>query len=164
MDKELQQLKDIHLPQHINMLPTAPGWIILYVILLVLTSYLIYVWYKHIKRKATVKFALAKLNKLKDSSVATPENIHIAVEISALLRRTALYYFRREEIAGLSGNAWLEFLNRSGNTTQFTEATGRLLIDAPYRKHNTHDLSPLFALTQAWLLTISKKPNLSTEK
>lgn len=164
MNTELQQLKDIHPPHAINHWPTAPGWIIAFAILLGLISDLIYVWYQRNHRNNTVKFALLKLKKLKGLIAENPDNINIASEISILIRRTALYYFCREDIAGLSGSNWLNFLNHSGNTTQFTEETGRLLIDAPYRKSNTADLISLFDLTQAWLVTISKKNRLSAEK
>lgn len=164
MNSDIQQLKDIHLPHAISMWPTAPGWIILFATVLGLIIYLIYFLIKRNQRKSTVKFALTKLKKLKELSAENPDNINIAAEISTLIRRTTLYYYRREEIAGLSGQDWLNFLNRSGGTNQFTESTGLLLIDAPYRKTNTADLTALFALTQDWLVTISKKNRFAVEK
>jgi hypothetical protein len=85
-----------------------------------------------------------------------PKNINIAAEISTLIRRTALYYFERNTIASLSGQAWLTFLNDSGKTQAFTDTAGQLLIDAPYRKHHHADLAPLLALTKDWLVTIAK--------
>ena len=156
MNTALEQLKDIHLPDAISLWPIAPGWITLYVILLGLVCYLLFVWYKRQYKKITIKFALLKLKKLKDLMIENPDNTNISAEISTLIRRTALHYFRREEIAGLSGKDWLDFLNRSGNTTQFTGETGCLLIDGPYRQKNTADLTPLYTLTHAWLITISK--------
>lgn len=160
----LQQLKDIHLPSNIYMGPIAPGWMIVFILLLGLLSCLIYIWYRKNQRKKTVKFALLKLKMLKNLIAENPKNINIAAEISTLIRRTALLYFPRADIAGLSGNDWLNFLNCSGNTTQFTEETGRMLIDAPYRKNSSLDLMPLISLTQAWLVTISKKNRLAMEK
>jgi hypothetical protein len=164
MNPELQQLKDIHLPHAINMWPIAPGWIILFIIFLGLTSYLLYSGYQRNQKKKTVKFALTKLNQYKELIATNPQDINIAAEISMLIRRTALHYFRREDIAGLSGDNWLDFLNRSGDTTQFTGAVGRILIDAPYRNNDTTDLTPLFTLTLTWLMTISKKNILLAEK
>lgn len=172
MNTELQQLKDIHLPPAINMWPIAPGWIILFALLLSaiifffqrkLSAWLAFYFLRNKKKKA-VKFALKKLGQLKSLMAKNPDDIHIAAEISTLIRRTALSYFHREEIAGLSGNEWLNFLNRSGNTDQFTQETGRLLIDAPYRKNITTDLAPLFVLTENWLITISKKKSILQEK
>lgn len=163
MDAELQQLKDIHLPHAIHMWPIAPGWIGLFVSLIVTVCYLLYVWRKRNQKKHTVKFALAKLDKLQHLMLENPEQINVSAEISTLLRRTALYYFRRENIAGLSGKHWLDFLNRSGETTDFTQEAGRLLTEAPYQKGNLNDLAPLFALARTWLMTISKK-NVTAEK
>lgn len=164
MDAELQQLKDIHLPPAINTWPLAPGWITLFALLLIALVYLIYVVYRRHKKKYTVKYALARLAQIKLLMADNPEGVNIAAEISTLIRRTALYYYRREEIAGLSGNDWLSFLNRSGHTTQFTEETGRLLIYAPYQKSITADLMPLLTLTASWLNTISKSNGLHGEK
>lgn len=156
MNPALQQLNDIHLPKAIHMWPTAPGWIVLYMIAGGLISYAIYYGYQSRKRRYTIKYAARKLNQLQALSQHNPDNINIAAEISTLIRRTALYYFQREAIAGLSGQDWLKFLNDSGNTTQFTAAVGQLLIDAPYRQYNNADLTPLFALTQQWLIAIVK--------
>ena len=38
-------------------------------------------------------------------------------------------------MAGLTGERWLEFLDKSGDTDQFTCGPGRLLITAPYERH-----------------------------
>lgn len=164
MNAALQQLKDIHLPPAINTWPIAPGWIALFALLFATMCYALYLWHKAKKRKYTAKFALAKLEKLHQLMIENPENINIAAEISILLRRTALYYFQREAIAGLSGKHWLNFLNHSGNTTQFTEEAGRLLTDVPYRKESMTDLTPLFTLTRDWLMTISKKKATARER
>lgn len=163
MNPALQQLKDIHLPQAVHMWPMAPGWLVLYVLLIATVLYAIYFWYQSKRKKYTVKFALAKLDKLEQLLAKNPEKINIAAEISTLLRRTALYYFRREEIASLTGKQWLDFLNRSGETTHFTQETKRLLTDAPYQKEVSNDLTPLFTLARAWLMTISKKKVMSAE-
>lgn len=158
MDNELQQLKDIHLPQAISWWPLAPGWFVLLAVLCGLLIYLFYLFYQKTKQKYVVKYALTKLKRLAKED---PSDRNLAAEISTLIRRTALHYFNRTEIAGLTGQAWLEFLNRSGNTQQFTTAAGYLLIDAPYRKNNPSDLAPLFAIAETWLVTISKKKTLA---
>lgn len=150
MDAELQKLKDIHLPPIIPMWSLIVGCIILCLVILGW----VYIWRQQRKKKYTVKFALLQLKKLQAED---PSESNIAAEISQLIRRTALHYFNRNEIAGLSGTAWLNFLNTSGNTTQFTESVGQLLIEAPYRKSYTTDLAPLFTLTEKWLMTMSKK-------
>jgi hypothetical protein len=164
MNPDLQQLKDIHLPKAVTTWPIAPGWIILSILLFCIVCYTGYRWYSQRRKKYTAHFALAKLNKLRALMVENPEKINIAAEISILLRRTALHYFQRDEIAGLSGKEWLCFLNRSGDTTHFTSETGYLLTDAPYQKNTLADLTPLFSLAQTWLKTISKNKMVASEK
>jgi hypothetical protein len=156
MNPSLQQLRDIHLPRAIHMWPTAPGWVVLYIAAFALMMYGIYFWYQSNKRRHTIKYTLRQLKQLQTLSQHNPDNINIAAEISTLIRRTALYYFKRDAIAGLTGQEWLKFLNDSGKTTQFTDAAGQLLIDAPYRKQNDSNMAPLFVLTQNWLTAIAK--------
>lgn len=149
MEAELQKLKDIHLP------PILPNWVIwlgcsfLFLILLILAC----VWRNQYKKKLTARFALARLKQLQ---AERSSDKNIALEISQLIRRTALHYFGRNKIAGLSGQDWLNFLNESGKTTRFTEMGGQLLLDAPYQQYHSADLTPLFNMTHDWLKIISK--------
>lgn len=153
MHADLLELKDIHLPSPIAMWQIAPGWILLLVLFLTTISYFIYFFYKCYKKKKIIRFALKKLNHLKTTNAL---DRNIAAELSTFIRRTALCYFNREDIAGLAGTDWLEFLNRSGNTTRFTEKIGQLLIDEPFRKKSIADLTHLFDLTEHWLIALSK--------
>ena len=155
MNPALQQLKDIHLPQGISMWPTAPGWIVLYLILFACVLLFIYYRYQQKKRSYTADYALRQLIQLKKLMLHNPNHIHIAAEISTLIRRTALHYFNRKTIAGLSGQNWLQFLNNSGRTTGFNSDVGQVLINAPYSKHDNSDLTPLFLLTEKWLTEIA---------
>lgn len=157
MNKELAKLKDIHLPQPINMWALAPGWILLAIILMCLISVGVYFWYKAQQKKSTIKFALAYLTKLQSIMIDNPNNINIAAEISTLIRRTALHYFPREQIAGLTGDDWLHFLNDSSENAVFTADIANLLTEVPYQKNNIHDLTPLFDVTKNWLISINKK-------
>ena len=157
MDPALQQLKDIHLPNAMTMWPIASGWIILFIIMLLCIALVSFIWFKRRQRKYTVKFALIRLKRLKDSLPNCFGNSKVAAEISTLMRRTALYYYRREAVAGLTGKAWINFLNSNSPTVLFTEKAGQLLTDAPYQQSYEIDLSPLFTATQAWLMAISKK-------
>lgn len=156
LNPNLQQLKDIHLPPPIHMWPIAPGWIIVYLLVLFVVGYSVYAWYRRRNDQRTINYALRQLDQLQTLITHNPHHINIAAEVSILIRRTALHYFKRDSIAGLAGKEWLTFLNESGCTTQFTSTTGQFLIDAPYRKNNKTDIEPLFALTKNWLMIIAK--------
>jgi hypothetical protein len=165
MNPNLQQLKDIHLPHAFNKLwPLAPGWIILCILVLMSFCGFLYVYYRKRRKKQIVRFILKKLYALEQLSLENTKGVNIAAEVASLLRRTALHYFPREQIAGISGKAWLDFLNQSGQTTKFTQDVGLLLVDIPYRKNYTSDLSPLFALAKVWVLSVSKTSTVVREK
>lgn len=159
MDARLSQLKDIHLPQPIALWPIAPAWLAVYFLCIIFLAYLVYAGYKAQRKKYIVHFALAKLNELEKLMAENPK-LNGALEISTLLRRTALHYYPRENIAGLTGQAWLSFLNQSGNMSAFNGEEGKLLTEAPYRKNELTDLTPLFSSAKTWLIAISKKKGL----
>jgi hypothetical protein len=155
MNTDVSQLKDIHLPAPITSWPIAPGWICLLFITLGIVIYSLSVWQKRKQQKIALQYALKNLKELKNLLDENPTNINIPATISTLIRRTALHYFPRAEIAGLTGNSWLTFLNQSGKTTQFTGEIADLLINGPYQKQNTADLRSLLIVTETWLLTIA---------
>ena len=54
--------------------------------------------------------------------------------MSELLRRTMLAYAPRSEVAGLTGDAWLAWLDRDLDQPRFQGDTGRKLLELPYRR------------------------------
>ncbi len=57
----------------------------------------------------------------------------LAKQLSELLRRGMLAYAPREEVAGLTGNAWLAWLDRGMPLPYFHTEGGKSLLDLPYR-------------------------------
>lgn len=53
--------------------------------------------------------------------------------IAQIIRRTALAAFPREDVAALTGHAWLAFLDRTLPGGGFRTGPGRVLAQAPYR-------------------------------
>jgi Domain of unknown function (DUF4381) len=150
----LNQLRDIHLPPQIGYWPPAPGWIILAVLIVLgIAVTLYYVRRRHQQQKA-YRYALASIEQLSYQN-AHNQRDKIPGQLSILLRRVALHYFPRNEIAGLSGQAWLDFLNESGKTTAFTSKTGQQLLTTPYQKPSSMDFTPLIGITRNWLMTIA---------
>ena len=54
-------------------------------------------------------------------------------EIPVLVKGIALAFGPRSEVASLTGDAWLQFLDRSYGGSGFTEGPGRLLPTIAYR-------------------------------
>ena len=54
--------------------------------------------------------------------------------MSELLRRTMLAYAPRGDVAGLTGDAWLAWLDRGLDQPRFQGDVGRKLLELPYRR------------------------------
>jgi hypothetical protein len=55
-------------------------------------------------------------------------------QLSVLLRRVCISLYPRAEVAGLTGEAWLNFLDQPLTGRPFGTGNGRILVDAPYRR------------------------------
>jgi hypothetical protein len=54
-------------------------------------------------------------------------------ELSIFLRRVVLSQEHHKQIAGLTGNAWLNLLDQPLNEPEFSQGVGRILLDGPYQ-------------------------------
>lgn len=152
---ESLDLKDIHLPDTIGWWPPAPGWW-----LLLLASILILFAASIIFRRLTAKTAIKHAQKLLKQLRNQPgDRLETLTTLSALLRRTAISATTRSEVAGLRGQAWLEYLDRGLPDAPFSQGVGHCLADAHYRKSEPDDvdLEALFNLCERWLKQQGKK-------
>ncbi len=153
MSKELP-IRDIHLPDSVPWWPIAPGWWLLFLLGL---FFVLLVYQKRIRqrrlqhRKLNQKTQLYQAQQLLEKLNKNTDNKQLIKEISVLLRRTAMSLYGREEIAGLTGKAWLQFLDDKGETNVFSEGAGRVLIDQPYKKITRYERDELITITQQWL-------------
>jgi len=155
MNPAVQNLKDIHLPPAISAWQLAPVWITLIILFCICATCIAMHFHKMKLRRVALKTALRTLQNLRLSAEEHP--LHVVNEISQLLRRVSLFYFNREKVAGLTGNAWLDFLNQTGHTLKFNDKEiSTLLTQSQYQKSQDIDLHALFELTKHWLMTVSK--------
>ncbi len=148
---ELENLRDIHSPPPISFWPPAPGWWILVALILlgIVGGWLLFRWQK---KRALQKAALAELNQLQQSLSDGLDLSTFSAQVSTLLRRLALTQFNRNEVSGLTGNAWLEFLDRTGQTDRFTQGVGKVIITAPYQATTDIDGQELIVIVKNWIL------------
>jgi Ca-activated chloride channel family protein len=141
-------LIDIPLPPEVSLWPTT--WPARIAIALLVVGTVIGTWkflrYRHANRYR--REALSELAQI-ERTASQP----IAARLAVLVRRTALAAFPREQIAPLAGDAWLAFLDRSLNGTEFSAGAGRLLASAPYAPSapDENELAALVALTRRWI-------------
>lgn len=148
--KLLEQLKDIQLPPLISWWPLAPGWYGL--ILLVMISIITFALGRYYYNKTRIKREALKILKNYEQQyfITAGDSQLISAKLSELLRRVALAYFPRSEVARLYGHEWLTFLNRTGKNIDF-ESVGESLLLLPYQTKQNADLSPLFYCVKSWI-------------
>ena len=152
----LADLRDIHLPEPVSWWPPAPGWWLLVALSLVVVAGLLWLW-RYRRRQTPRRVALAELTRLRADFQRDGDGAAVATGISALLRRLALTHFPRSQVAGLVGDAWLQFLDRTGDNTQFSAGPGRALIRAPYRPTEAFEIEALLNVAEAWIKRVDKQ-------
>lgn len=150
MNPDLSQLHDIHLPTSVAWWPLALGWWLL-LALLVIALLLGYGFYRRYRQQRWRREALALLRQLQQQSL-TPQAL--VVEYSQLLRRVAISRFPRAEVAALTGEQWLVFLDQQMKVPGFQQQ-GRMLITAPYSATVEGDLGALSALCERWIAGVA---------
>ena len=144
----LQNLRDIHLLTPISWWPLAPGWYVVMLIVLLLLIFLGYKITKYLRKGLRRKNALKSLLQLRSQYPQQPQTT--LIEISMLVKRCALSVYPRQQVAFLTGLAWLEFLDETGQTTEFSMGVGTMLMNAPYQRQpqDNFDINNLIVLIE----------------
>ncbi len=163
----LAGLRDIHMPPPVSWWPPAPGWWLLAGLLVLLVAGLLWWLRRHQQqpaasshsRSAIIDQALSELDALqRDADRHTNRDVekgaqNVAADLSALLRRLAMALHPDDAgLAGLSGAAWLNWLDAQWDQTAFSEGDGRALLDAPYRRHSKVEIDHLLSLVRRWIM------------
>jgi Ca-activated chloride channel family protein len=107
--------------------------------------------WQFLRHRRANRYRREALAELKQIVGMAPQQI--GSQLSLLVRRTALAAFPREQVASLTGEAWLAFLDRSLDCTEFSAGPGRLLASAPYAPigPGERQLVGLVELTRRWI-------------
>ena len=161
MNPDLSQLRDIHLPVPVSWWPPAPGWWLLAVLVPVIVLGM-YIMVRRRQRNAWRRSALIELTQLRQQYQSQPSTPQIIVNgLSVLLRRVAISYYPREEVAMLSGDKWLAFLERSMGAP-FKPEHRHLLTVAPYAPDASippDAMLELFTLCESWITKLPDRGN-----
>ncbi len=155
-ENPLSNLRDIHMPPEISYWPPAPGWwilLFLFFLIIILTS--IWFWRRYHSSKPKNE-ALMILNDIQNKFYQNFDNSEALKGLSLLMRRTALTFYYREEVASLQGFEWLKFLDKSGDTTDFTDGIGCIFGNEKYKKNPKINTESLFSIVKKWINVITK--------
>jgi hypothetical protein len=147
----LVDLRGYHLPDPVSWWPPAPGWWLLALLGLALLVLLAGWLVRRHRRGAASRAAQAELAAIRAALAQDGDAAACARGLSRLLRRFALVRFPRRAVAGLSGEAWLAFLDAQGGAGRFQSGPGRLLLDAPYRPPQDLPIAELASLVEDWI-------------
>lgn len=142
MNPEDLPLRDLHLPPPVGWWPPAPGWWLLAALVAAGLLWLAWNTYRRWERGRPRRVALAELKSLEARHAKDRDALDLVQGVSKLLRRTMLAYAPRQDIARLTGDAWLRWLDRGLPEPLFADGPAHSLASLPYRKPDRAALEP----------------------
>lgn len=163
LDPGTLQLRDIHLPEPISWWPLAPGWwISLAAIILIVAA--VFIARKIYLGKQLRRDINSELELIKQQYQQLENKPQLARALSILLRRANISYYPESNIAGLTGEQWLQHLDRTNARPSadlaFQSETGKVLLSAPYLPDDAEldfDAGKLIGLCESWLTSAHSK-------
>lgn len=153
----LDRLNDIELASPISWWPLAPGWYVIAAgVLLVLSTFILRAvarWKANAYRRAAcAEWSLIVATRDRSDSRSIIE------AMSNLLKRVALTVAPREQVASLSGDDWIDWLNKHGCGTIADNDLAVVLTENVYRSDSSQQVSgdQLTRLTnyvKKWIVT-----------
>lgn len=143
----LDQLGPYAEPPPVSMWPATPAWWVAGLVVLVALGVLLRLWLCHREATAYRREALADLKPLAEGLRSNSAQALAGLDL--ILRRTALTAFARPEVAGLRGEAWIGFLDRTGGAFA---AHAPAMLAAPYaRAVPAFDGAAVLAAARHWI-------------
>jgi hypothetical protein len=128
----LEKLHEILLPAPVSWVPQTLGWYAVFGLIVALVGWWVYGRLRRFRKNRYRRFALAELAAIERNLQRPERRAKALAEIPVLLKGAALSAFPRSEVAGLSGERWLVFLDKTVGGRDFTEGEGRLLPELAY--------------------------------
>jgi len=146
----LAALRDIHLPPDPGIWPPAPGWWLVAVTIPLLCWLILSLWRKFAGRLRSAREFRKQLLAL-DIHSTNEKKLTAIQEISRLVRQFAICRYGREQVAGLYGDDWLDFLNSTTKREpEFTTGVGAILKDAHFQPQIDSELEDLRNYLVRW--------------
>lgn len=150
-DQLVLAMRPIHFVESLSYSTIALNIALLVILLLSLLLMIRRVVRQPLLRWRQQRLALSELAVIKKRYDTDKNHGQLARDLSTLLRRYALVRFPDPEIAGLSGQRWLNFLDQHGSTNFFSSECGSVLITAPYQANLAINASALLSQVRRWI-------------
>ncbi|EIJ33997.1 DUF4381 domain-containing protein [Thiothrix nivea] len=149
MNPEDLPLHDIHLPDPVSWWPPAPGWWGLALLMLAVIAFLFWKRWRQQRGEKSLDLALLELERLQAKHGANTKEL--LRELSVLLRRVAISRYGRRQVSGLTGSAWVKFLDDKVGEKLFSGKLEHLLTEMPYRRETQAETSTLVLAVRYWI-------------
>lgn len=170
----LSDMADIHLPAEPGFWPLAPGWWVLAILLLALLIYGGYRLHKRMQVHRRYRSALHELDnchaRLQANAAAggpdMEQRLIYVNEVNSVLRRVALLHFEQSHVAGLSGQAWVDFIRHHDHASRLTPELAGALAEGRFAPRCDVDTEALHRMARDWIrhLYMAKiKPGTSSD-
>lgn len=162
MDSEelLAQLADIHLPEAVSYWPPAPGWWALALIIIVAAVWLSNRAAAKSRQHKIRSQALAELEKCysnhANGSETDPNTLKLRFvnEANSVFKRVALYHFPNDDIAGLQGDGWVDFIKEKGESELLDDSLCSALSHGRFRTSIDIDVDKLNEFGKQWISSL----------
>ncbi len=152
----LADLADIRMPAEIGFWPPAPGWWLLFLVLAVAALWLALRMRRQIHHAWRRRSALQELKRCQRSleaggvdALQSQQNYVNAV--NSVLRRVALQFHPRAQVASLTGEQWLRFLREHGDASLLDERHATALTQGRFAPRCDIDPTTLHRLAERWI-------------
>ncbi len=135
----LAQLRDIHLPEPVGWWPPAPGWWIVAIIVLLLGLLTFLFLRKRWRARAHRRSSQVLLTQYFEQWRRDKNTSRYLQQCNALLKRVALVSFPNQEIAPVTAQSWIDFLQSKVSANTKSPYNFLPLKDAIY-KENAGDI------------------------
>jgi len=163
MDETALPLRDLHLPDPVGWWPLAPGWWFVLLVLAAGFAYLFWRAFNKWRHNEARRFALRELARYEGAYLEHRDPVTLGKQLSELLRRGMLAYAPRGDVAGLTGDAWLQWLDSGMPLPYFHTEGGKSLLELPYRNpqgdFSDVDINALLSAVRTRLKTPLSEPS-----
>ena len=155
LQQALEALRPNHLPDPVTWWPPAPGWWLTACILLVCVVTAAFLLYRHYSRNRYRRAALKESEHIAACQESNEDSHALVSDLNRLLKRVALSAWPRETVAALHGNEWLDFLDKTSRSNDFTTGPGQVFGDTRFApgEHtlNQSEINQLQRLVERWI-------------
>jgi hypothetical protein len=123
-------IDEIIVPDAVSWWPSAPGWSVLCILILLWLLALIVRWLKYQWRN---RYRAQALRQLEQVQKEAGNNLQpVLALLPYCIKVTALQAYPRQNVASLSGHAWLAFLDAHYSGPSFSTGVGEKLLSIAY--------------------------------